>query len=188
MSREAIIERVTSETKINLEIKLDGKGESSIFTEIGFLDHMLTVFASYAFLDLHINVEGDIEIDSHHTVEDVAIVLGKAIKEALSDNGGIVRHGHTILPMEDALVLCALDISGKPYLDFEAEFTTPKLGMMETEMIEEFFRALSIYAGLNLHIKVLAGKNNHHIAEAIFKAFAKAFDDAKKIDVRYDKI
>lgn len=184
MERKVSIERKTLETQIELRLNLDGKGEHSIFTGIGFFDHMLIQVAKHGFMDLTLNAEGDIEVDYHHTVEDVGIALGKAIAMALGEKEGISRYGSVILPMEDALVLCAADFSGRPFLGFDAEFTAEKIGGLETEMIEEFFRAVCLHAGLNLHIKQLAGKNNHHIAEAIFKSFGKAVDIATKIDPR----
>jgi len=188
MARNTASERTTKETKIEIKLNLDGKGDFSVFTGIGFFDHMLSQFARHGFFDLTLNAEGDIEVDYHHTVEDVGIVLGKAIDTALGNKEGIRRYGHVIIPMEDALVLCAVDFSGRPYLAFDAEFSTDRLGGLETEMIEEFFRALCLHCGLNLHIKLLAGSNNHHIAEAIFKAFGKAVDLAIQIDKRIDGV
>jgi len=188
MQRNAVIERKTKETVIEVKLNLDGSGQSSIFTGIGFFDHMLTQIAKHGFLDLTLNAQGDIEVDYHHTVEDVGIVLGKAIAEALGDKESISRFGDTIVPMEDALVLCAVDFSGRPYIAFDVSFTTERIGELETEMMEEFFRALCLHCGLNLHVKMLAGKNNHHIAEAIFKAFGKAIRKAVIIDKRIDGV
>lgn len=184
--RTAVIERETLETRIHMEIDLDGNGKGDIETGIGFFDHMLRSFARHGFIDLDIKAFGDIEVDCHHTVEDVGIVLGKCISSALGDKAGIKRFGEAILPMEDALILCALDISGRPYLNFDVKFQTERIGDMDTEMVEEFFRALCLNAGLNMHIKALYGKNSHHMAEAIFKAFAKALDMASSFDVRVD--
>lgn len=184
MERRVIVERDTHETKIKMELNLDGKGESNIFTEVGFFDHMLTQIAKHGFMDLFLNAEGDIDVDYHHVVEDVGIVLGKGIAQALGDKEGIKRYGHSVLPMEDALVIVAVDFSGRPFLGFDAEFTTERIGALETEMIEEFFRAVCLHAGLNLHIKLLEGKNNHHIAEAIFKGFARAVSQAISFDPR----
>ena len=182
--RTAQLQRDTYETKIKIKMNLDGKGESHICTGIGFFDHMLTHVSKHGFLDLDLKAEGDLHVDCHHTIEDVGIVLGKAIAQALGDKKGIKRYGSFILPMEEALVVCALDISGRPYLGFDAELSTQRLGTMDTQMVEEFFRALCLHGGLNLHIKVLAGTNDHHIAEAMFKAFAKALDIAVSYDER----
>ena len=182
--RTAQLQRDTYENKIKIKMNLDGEGESHICTGIGFFDHMLTHVSKHGFLDLDLKAEGDLHVDCHHTIEDVGIVLGKAIAQALGDKKGIKRYGSFILPMEEALVVCALDISGRPYLGFDAEFSTQRLGTMDTQMVEEFFRALCLHGGLNLHIKVLAGTNDHHIAEAMFKAFAKALDIAVSYDER----
>lgn len=184
MLRTATAQRSTNETKIMLELNLDGTGEHDIFTDIGFFDHMLSQFSKHSFVNLHINVEGDTDIDCHHSIEDVGIVLGGAFKEALGDKKGIRRYGSALLPMDDALVSCAVDFSGRPYLVFDAAFTNSRLGGMDTEMVEEFFKAVSNTAGMNIHITCHHGKNNHHIAEAIFKAFAKAVAEAVSIDPR----
>ena len=184
MSRTATITRETKETKIRVSIDLDGTGKSKIDTGIGFFDHMLTGFAKHGFFDLEVEVKGDLEVDSHHTVEDTGIVLGAAIKEALGDKKGIVRYGFSILPMDEVLMLCALDLSGRPYLKWNVNFTAERLGTMETETIKEFFYALSYSAAMNLHIKEMDGGNTHHVAEAMFKAFAKALDAATKYDER----
>lgn len=186
--RTAEITRNTFETNITLNINLDGKGENNIDTGIGFFDHMLTHVSKHGFIDLHLKAEGDLYVDCHHTIEDVGIVLGKAITSALGDKKGIKRYGSFILPMEEALVLCALDISGRPYLAFDATFQTEKVGTMDTQMIEEFFRAVCLHGGLNMHIKMLAGKNDHHIAEAMFKAFGKALDIAVSYDERVEGV
>ena len=186
--RQAELERQTSETRIRMELNLDGKGVSSITTGIGFFDHMLTHIAKHGFIDLNVKAEGDIEVDCHHTVEDVGIVFGKCLNAALGVKAGIKRYGSFILPMDEALVLCALDLSGRPYLSFEASFTTGRIGDLDTEMVEEFFRAVCVHSGMTLHIKQLAGKNNHHIAEAIFKAFGKALDIASSYDDRIEGV
>lgn len=186
--RKAELERNTLETKIKLSLNLDGKGESKIHTGIGFFDHMLTHVSKHGFMDLILEAEGDLEVDCHHTVEDVGIVLGKAFHQALGDKKGIRRYGSFILPMEEALVLCSLDISGRPYLSFDANFTAERIGTLDTEMIEEFFRALCLHAGFNLHIKVMDGRNNHHIAEAMFKAFGKTVDIASQMDSRIEGV
>lgn len=186
--RKSKIERNTFETKIKMEMNLDGKGESNISTGIGFFDHMLNHISKHGFIDLNVDAKGDIEVDCHHTVEDVGIVFGKCLKEAVGDKKGIKRYGSFILPMEEALVLCSLDLSGRPYLNFDVEFSCDKIGNMDTEMVEEFFRAVCVNCGLNLHIKMLEGKNNHHIAEAIFKGFGKALDIAVSYDERIEGV
>lgn len=182
--RIAEIERNTFETQIKMKLNIDGKGENSIDTGIGFFDHMLTHVSKHGFMDLELKAEGDLQVDCHHTVEDVGIVLGKAITQALGDKKSIKRYGSFVLPMEEALVICALDISGRPYLVFDANFKTERIGTMDTQMFEEFFRAVCLHGGLNLHIKVLSGRNDHHIAEAMFKAFGKALDIATSYDER----
>ncbi len=177
-NRVVLLERTTKETQISLMLNLDGTGVTKINTGIGFFDHMLQGFARHGFFDLNLTVHGDLEVDSHHTIEDVGIVLGSAIKEAVGDKKGIKRYGSAVLPMDETLMLCAIDLSGRPYLNFDAAFTVPLLGDMETEMAKEFFYAVSYAAAMNLHIKMLDGGNNHHIMEAMFKAFAKALDAA----------
>ncbi|MDA3847087.1 MAG: imidazoleglycerol-phosphate dehydratase HisB [Vallitaleaceae bacterium] len=184
MTRTAHINRQTKETSIDLEFNVDGTGLSTLDTGVGFFDHMLTHIAKHGFFDLTVKCIGDLIIDSHHTIEDIGIVLGQSISKALDDKEGIKRYGSSIIPMDETLVLCSLDLSGRPYLNFDVELTTLMLGTMEAEMVEEFFRAISVHAGMNLHIKLLAGKNNHHIVEAIFQAFAKALDEATTIDPR----
>jgi imidazoleglycerol-phosphate dehydratase len=184
MQRRAQVTRNTLETKIDLSLNLDGAGNADVATGVGFFDHMLTLAARHGFFDLALKAEGDLHVDCHHTVEDVGIALGKAIGEALGTKEGIARYGHEILPMEDALVLCALDVSGRPYLAFDGAFATPRIGGMDTETIEEFFRAVCLHAGLNLHLRVLAGKNAHHVAEALFKAFGRTLSGSTRIDPR----
>ena len=176
--RRAVCTRETKETKIQIELNLDGKGENQIHTGIGFFDHMLSGFARHGLFDLKVTVDGDLEVDCHHTVEDTGIVLGKAIAEALGDKAGIKRYGSVLLPMDETLALGAVDLSGRPYLNFQADFTVDRLGELDTEMIREFFYALSYSAAMNLHLKILDGGNNHHMAEALFKAFGKALDAA----------
>lgn len=188
MARTADYVRKTKETDISLHLNLDGTGSSSIHTGIGFFDHMLDGFARHGLFDLKVNVTGDLAVDCHHTIEDTGIVLGNAIKEAVGDKKGIRRYGSCILPMDETLVLCAVDLSGRPYLVFDGEFTTDRVGYMDTEMVKEFFYAISYTAGMNLHIRVLSGGNNHHMIEAIFKAFAKALDQATVIDPRITDI
>lgn len=188
MSREASLNRTTKETDITLCLELDGRGEGEIHTGIGFFDHMLSGFCKHGFFDLDVDVTGDLAVDCHHSIEDTGIVLGSAIKKALGDKKGIRRFGSCILPMDETLVLCAIDLSGRPYLSFEGEFTTDRVGYMDTEMVKEFFYAISYSAGMNLHIKVLSGSNNHHIIEAMFKAFGRALDEAVSIESRLNGI
>ena len=188
MSRRAIVERNTKETKISLELNLDGSGKAEINTGIGFFDHMLNSMARHGFMDMKLTVDGDLEVDGHHTVEDTGIVLGQAIKEAVGEKKGIRRYGSFCLPMDETLVLCAIDLSGRPYLNFGLDFTVPRIGELDTELIREFFYAVSYAAGMNLHIKQLDGINNHHIAEAAFKAFAKALDEACSYDSRITEV
>ena len=184
MSREASVSRTPKETDISLKLEIDGKGTSQIDTGIGFFDHMLEGFSKHGFFDLDVKVDGDLVVDCHHTIEDTGIVLGDAIKKAIGDKKGIRRYGSCILPMDETLVLCAIDLSGRPYLVFDGEFTTDRVGYMDTEMVKEFFYAISYSAGMNLHIKVLSGANNHHIIEGMFKAFARALDEATSLDER----
>ncbi|BCJ95191.1 imidazoleglycerol-phosphate dehydratase [Anaerocolumna cellulosilytica] len=188
MARRAVIERKTKETDINLTVDLDGTGNAQIDTGIGFFDHMLHSFARHGFFDLTLKVTGDLYVDGHHTVEDTGIVLGQAIKQALGDKKGIKRYGSTMLPMDETLALCAIDLSGRPYLVFDVELTTDRVGYLDTELVKEFFYAISYSAGMNLHIKVLHGSNNHHIIEAIFKAFARALDEASAKDERIQDV
>ena len=182
--RIAYIERKTNETDIKLELHIDGSGKSKIDTGIGFFDHMLTSFAKHGFFDLKVIVKGDLYVDSHHTIEDTGIVLGEAIKKAIGDKKGIKRYGQRILPMDETLMLCALDLSGRPYFSYDMNLTVDQVGYFDTEMVKEFFYAVSYGAGMNLHIKQLDGSNNHHLIEAAFKAFAKALDEATLIDPR----
>ena len=182
--RIAEITRKTSETDIRLRIGLDGSGKASVDTGIGFFDHMLNSFARHGLFDLDVTVKGDIHVDCHHTIEDTGIVLGEAIREAAGDKKGIRRFGECILPMDDALILTALDLSGRPYLAFDPTFSSERVGGMDTQMVREFFYAVSYSAGMNLHIRQLAGSNDHHIIEAAFKGFAKALDMALMPDGR----
>lgn len=183
-SRTASVERNTKETKIRVSLDLDGSGKAELQTGIGFFDHMLDGFARHGLFDLSIHVDGDLHVDCHHTVEDTGIVLGQTVREAVGDKKGIRRYGSCILPMDEALVLCAVDLSGRPYYVSDAQFTVPKIGDLDTEMVKEFFYALSYSGQMNLHFKVLSGSNNHHICEAMFKAFAKALDAAVSYDER----
>lgn len=184
MERSASVNRTTKETDIQAVFHLDGTGSSRIDTGIGFFNHMLEGFAKHGFFDLTMMVKGDLQVDGHHTVEDAGIVLGTAIKEAVGDKAGINRYGFFILPMDDALVLCAVDLCGRPYLNFDCEFTAERAGYLDTELVREFFYAISYSAGMNLHIKMLSGSNTHHIIEAMFKAFGKALDQATQKDER----
>ena len=182
--RYAKISRETKETHIEMEFCIDGNGDIEIDTGIGFFDHMLNSFARHGFFDLKLKVKGDLEVDCHHTIEDVGIVLGEAIAKALEDKAGIKRYGYFILPMDETLALCAVDLSGRPYFVYDVTFTSERIGEFDTEMVKEFFYAVSYGARMNLHFKQLEGSNNHHIAEAVFKAFAKALDEATKYDER----
>ncbi len=187
-NRIAEEKRATKETDISLSLNIDGRGNYQVETGIGFFNHMLEGFARHGFFDLEVKAKGDVEVDSHHTIEDTGIVLGTAIKNALGDKKGIRRYGSCILPMDETLVLCALDLSGRPYFSFEGTFTTDSVGEMDTEMVKEFFYAISYAAGMNLHMKILDGGNNHHMIEALFKAFAKALDEATVKDPRITDI
>lgn len=182
--RSATVERNTKETKIKMSLNIDGTGSCQAKTGVGFFDHMLDGFARHGLFDLDVKVDGDLFVDCHHTIEDTGIVLGQAIKEAVGDKQGIRRYGSCILPMDEALVLCAIDLSGRPYYVSDAQFPTEKCGDMDLEMVKEFFYAVSYSAGMNLHFKVLSGSNSHHIAEAMFKAFAKSLDSATMVDER----
>lgn len=182
--RIATIHRKTGETDITLTLGLDGQGKAGIKTGIGFFDHMLNSFARHGFFDLDVAADGDLYVDCHHTIEDTGIVMGEAIRQALGDKKGIRRYGSFILPMDDVLVLVAMDLSGRPYFAFDVNFTGERVGDFDTEMVREFFYAISYTAGMNLHIKLLSGDNNHHIIEGIFKAFAKALDEATGLDGR----
>lgn len=188
MARNAKIKRTTKETDIRLVLQLDGNGNVSVDTGIGFFDHMLEGFAKHGFFDLECKVKGDLEVDGHHTVEDTGIVLGNAIKTAVGDKKGIKRYGYFILPMDDALALCAVDLCGRPYLDFQCSFPTERVGYLDTELVREFFYAVSYSAGMNLHIRMLAGTNSHHMTEAMFKAFAKALDMAVSPEPRTTEV
>ncbi|SES98836.1 imidazoleglycerol-phosphate dehydratase HisB [[Clostridium] polysaccharolyticum] len=187
-ARYAKVVRTTKETDISLELKIDGSGIADIDTGIGFFDHMLNSFVRHGFFDMNLTVKGDLEVDSHHTVEDTGIVLGQAIKEAIGDKAGIKRFGSFLLPMDESLVMCALDLSGRPFLVYDLDLTVERLGTMDTELVKEFFYAVSYGCGMNLHIKQIHGSNNHHIVEAAFKAFAKALDEATKYDDRIDGV
>ena len=184
MTRSSNIKRKTKETDITLSLLLDGEGKGEIETGIGFFNHMLEGFSRHGLFDLQLQVKGDLHVDAHHTVEDVGIVLGSAIREAAGDKKGIKRYGSCILPMDDALCLCAINLSNRPYFVYECSFTAERIGEMDSELFREFFYAVSYSAGMNLHLKMLSGHNNHHIAEAMFKSFAKALDEAVCFDGR----
>ncbi|HEX2955028.1 MAG TPA: imidazoleglycerol-phosphate dehydratase HisB [Bacillota bacterium] len=184
MERKANVERSTKETAIRLSLNLDGHGEYAIETGIGFFDHMLSHLAKHSLMDLTVKAQGDLEVDGHHTVEDVGIVLGTAIREAIGDRSGITRYGSETVPMDEALVLVAIDLGGRPYLGFDADLGPGKLGEFDIELAKEFFRALAVQAGMNIHIRLLAGENSHHCLEAIFKAFGRSLRRAIAIDAR----
>ena len=176
------ISRKTAETDIALTLNLDGEGKSNINTGCGFLDHMLTLFASHGRFDLDVTCKGDVNVDYHHSVEDIGICLGQALKDALGNCKGIKRYGNMMLPMDETLVLCALDVSGRAYLAYGLEIPNEKIGDFDSELVEEFFLGLTRHAGITLHLKQLDGKNSHHIAEGAFKAFARALREAVSID------
>ena len=182
--RKATISRKTAETQIEVEIDLDGTGQYDNQTGVGFFDHMLDQLARHALIDMKIRATGDLHIDDHHTFEDTGIALGQALAEALGDKTGIRRYGSCLLPMDDALVRAALDLSGRPYLVWNVDLPTSKIGTFDTELVREFFTALATHAGLTLHLHKLEGINSHHIAEAAFKACARALRDALEIDPR----
>ena len=184
MSRIGKVHRKTGETDIEISLDLDGSGVCQIDTGIGFFDHMLSAFARHGLFDLTVKAKGDLHVDGHHTVEDTGIVLGEAIAAAIGDKKGIRRYGSMILPMDESLVLCAADLCGRPYLVMDAHFEAPMVGDFDTELVHEFFYAVSYSAAMNLHLRVLTGSNAHHIIEAMFKAFAKALDEASSFDPR----
>jgi len=186
--RTALVTRESAETQIKLRLNIDGKGKSQVHTDIGFFDHMLTLAARHGFFDMELTAKGDLEVDCHHTIEDVGIVMGKAMAQALGANEGIRRYGSSLVPMDEALALCAVDISGRSYFVFDGKFTTEKIGGMDTEMFEEFFRAFCQHSKTTLHIRILAGSNNHHMAEACFKAFGRALKEAVSIDPNIDGV
>ena len=183
--RTSTVKRNTEETKIELTLNLDGKGESKIDTGCGFFDHMLTLFSKHSKIDLDVTCKGDVNVDYHHTVEDIGIVLGKALLESLGDKKGINRYADTILAMDESLILTAIDISGRSYLGFDVTFPSEKIGDFDTELVEEFFMALTRCAEITLHIKKMAGENSHHIAEGIFKSFARSLREAVALDKNF---
>lgn len=186
--RQASIQRTTGETSIRGHLNLDGDGTHRIRTGVGFFDHMLVQICRHGLLDLEITAEGDLHVDAHHTVEDTGIVLGQLLRAALGDARGIKRYGHAYVPMDDALAFCALDISGRPYLVFNAELPREKVGDFDTELVKEFFRAVAVHGGLTLHLEARYGENTHHMIEALFKAFGRALDAAKTRDERVQGI
>ena len=190
MSRTVEIQRKTKETDIRLALNLDGSGKADIRTGIGFLDHMMDAFTRHGLFDLKLSVKGDLEVDGHHSAEDTAIVLGEAIRKALGDKKGIRRYGYFILPMDEALVLCAIDLCDRPYFVFDGEekITAPMVGGLDTQLVREFFYSVSYAAGMNLHFRILSGSNSHHIIEAMFKAFAKSLDMAAGMDERIEGV
>lgn len=182
--RQSSVTRRTQETDIELTLCLDGEGKADVHTGIGFFDHMLSALCRFGLVDLQLTCRGDLHVDAHHTVEDVGLCLGQAIGEALADKRGISRLGHAYVPMDEALAFVALDISGRPFLRFDASFTSPMVGAMDTQLAEEFFRAVAVKAGITLHMQLPYGTNDHHKIEALFKAFGRALRDAAAIDPR----
>ena len=188
MNRTATVTRQTRETDITVTLNLDGSGRADLATGIGFFDHMLDGFACHGLFDLTVRCTGDLQVDCHHTIEDVGITLGQAIAKALGDKVGLVRYGSCLLPMDETLALCAVDLCGRPYFVYDANFATPACGGMDTPMAREFFYAVSYAAAMNLHLKVLYGENDHHKLEAMFKAFAKALSAATRQDARIEGV
>lgn len=184
MSRNAKISRTTKETDINLSLNIDGQGKTSINTGVAFFDHMLTLWTVHGFFDLDLNATGDLEVDAHHTIEDIGICMGKALAQAIGDLSGIKRFGNASIPMEETLACVNLDICNRPYLVYRVNFLTSKIGNFDTELVEEFLRAMVVNSGMTLHVQVLYGKNSHHIAEAVFKALGRAIDQATQLDPR----
>jgi imidazoleglycerol-phosphate dehydratase len=188
MSRQATVKRRTKETDIALTLRLDGSGEAVVSTGIGFFDHMLVLFTKHGLFDLELQAKGDLEVDAHHTVEDVGLALGQALREALGDKAGLRRYGWCLLPMDDALARIALDCSGRPYLAYEAPDNAEPIGNFPFQLLEEFLRAFSVQGGLNLHVALLDGRDSHHMAEAVFKGLARALDQATQIDPRVEGV
>jgi len=188
MGRTGFVKRETAETSIEVSINLDGTGKSQVDTGIGFFDHMLALFSRHGLFDVNISAKGDLQVDAHHTVEDTGIVLGKAIAEALSDKKSITRYGDALVPMDEALALAVVDISGRPFLVYDVNISSPKTGDFDSELAKEFFRALAFNTGITLHLKLLYGTNTHHIIEAVFKAFARALAKAVRKDERIDGV
>lgn len=184
MPRQATIKRKTSETDIVVKLDIDGKGDSSIDTGVGFFDHMLILFAKHGFFDLDVKAIGDLEIDGHHTVEDVGICMGQAFDKALGDKTGIARYGFFVLPMNEALATICADLCGRPFLAYNMDLSASQIGGFDTDLTHEFFQAFVTHSGLTLHVRLLAGTNPHHVIEAVFKGFGKALDQATSIDPR----
>ncbi|MBX3013809.1 MAG: imidazoleglycerol-phosphate dehydratase HisB [Caldilineaceae bacterium] len=184
LRRQGQLERQTKETQIAVAIDLDGSGRAEVNTGIGFLDHMLTLLAGHGLFDIKVQATGDLQIDDHHTAEDMMICLGKALDQALGDRRGIVRTAHSFVPMDEALALVAIDLGGRPYCVFEADFVTPKVGQLGTDLLFHLFESFAIHGRLNLHAKVFYGRNDHHKVEALFKALARALDAATQVDAR----
>ncbi|MBE0429618.1 MAG: imidazoleglycerol-phosphate dehydratase HisB [Thermoleophilia bacterium] len=184
MARTSTIERTTTETDITVKLDVDGTGQSRIETGVGFFDHMLTLFAKHGFFDLQVSAKGDLEVDGHHTVEDVGICLGQAFEQALGDKGGISRYGFIVLPMNEALATVSLDICGRPYLAYNIDLSASHIGGFDTDLAHEFFQAFTANSGTTLHVRLQAGTNPHHVIEAVFKAFGKAMDQACRPDPR----
>lgn len=182
--RKAEVSRKTAETEIKVKLDIDGSGDSDVGTGIGFFDHMLCLFSKHGLIDLEVCAKGDLEVDAHHTVEDVGIVLGQALKKAAGEGTSIKRYGSAIIPMDEALVMVVVDVGGRSYFAYDMDIPSPSLGGMDSELIEEFFRAVAMNAGMNLHIKEFYGSNSHHIVEAAFKAFGKAVKEAFTVDDR----
>ena len=188
MQRTATVTRTTRETDITVTIALDGTGKTDLHTGVGFFDHMLDGMARHGLFDLSVTCKGDLEVDCHHTIEDIGIALGTAIRQALGDKAGITRFGSCLLPMDETLALCAVDLGGRPYFVYDVAFTADRCGEMDTQMAREFFYAVSYAAMMNLHLKVLYGENDHHKLEALFKAFGRALDAATRIDSRIEGV
>jgi len=188
MQRIAEVSRRTSETDVFVKLNIDGSGTSKIDTGISFFNHMLTLLSKHALIDIEVAAKGDLDVDTHHTIEDTGIVIGQAISKALGHKESIARYGTAFVPMDEALAMVSMDLSSRPFLHFEAGFSNEKIGDMDAEMVEEFFRALSVHGGITLHIRLIHGKNNHHIAEAIFKAFGQALRKACEIDNRINGV
>ncbi|NNJ13494.1 imidazoleglycerol-phosphate dehydratase HisB [Chloroflexales bacterium ZM16-3] len=186
MERTATISRTTGETAINLSLRIDGAGKAEVHTGVGFLDHMLTLWARHGLFDLEVRAQGDLHIDEHHTAEDTCICLGRAIDEALGERRGIVRTAHSFVPMDEALAMVAVDLGGRPYCVVQADFVTPRVGQLGTDLIFHLLESVATHGRLNLHAQVLYGRNDHHKVEAIFKAFGRAFDAATHLDPRLD--
>lgn len=188
MMRNAEIVRETKETRIEATISLDGTGKADISTGVGFLDHMLTHLAKHGLFDVRVQAKGDLDVDAHHTVEDIGICLGKVFKDAVGEGKGLVRFGHAVIPMDEALAEVAVDVSGRPFLAFSADFLQGRVGEFDSELVEEFFRAFAVNGGVTLHIVLRAGANVHHSIEAIFKAFARALSSASRLDARVSDV